>query len=257
MHIQRLLCPALIHEFSYLTCSVFFWVSSWGLNLVKRFMVQMHRLIFQSIATIFVLYTLNWSLQLPAWRRKTWLGGLLILSGSDVQPITLQQTDLGQTISNSSKKSHEYTTKQNVYALPGSCVCGFVLVRYIQGETTVRSNTPSLPYKWVIKLNDFPNCCFPLHSNFAREHLIRKEYWDCDMCGIHLQVLLTQNERDQSFKTHFTLCLYIVAEIRRIYIVYSANAHKYRMSCALCFVLALQIISVQSWYLVAQMDACL
>lgn len=102
--IQRLLRPALVYEFSYLMYLMFFWVSSWGLNLVKRFMMQMRRLIFQSVATISVLYTLNWSLQLSAWRRKAWLGGLLMLSGSDVQPTTLQQTNLGQTISNSSKE---------------------------------------------------------------------------------------------------------------------------------------------------------
>lgn len=94
----------------------------------------------------------------------------------------------------------------------------------------------------------FPTAVFPYTANVHGNTLLEKEYLDCDVCRIHLQVMLIQNERDQSSKTHFTSCLCIVAEIPSHIYIYSANAHKYmcfRMSCALCFVLALQIISVQ------------
>lgn len=59
----------------------------------------------------------------------------------------------------------------------------------------------------------FPTAVFPYTANVHGNTLLEKEYLDCDVCRIHLQVMLIQNERDQSSKTHFTSCLCIVAEI--------------------------------------------
>lgn len=132
-------------------------------------------------------------------------GGLLMLSGSDVQLPILQETDLGNELVRPLVtvpwKVMKTLTKQNMYTLHLLCIHGFVVVRYTCEATKVRNNIPSLPYKQLTEVYDFPSCCFPLHATFAWEHLMRKDTVMCN--GVDLQVIHSQNERDRSSKNHF------------------------------------------------------
>lgn len=165
---------------------------------------------------------------------------------------------IGWAISNSSEESHE-NTKENVCTLHLSCICSFAVLSYIWEEIKVRSNVPSLPNKYLIKVHDFPSYCFPLHSTFAWEHLSRKDTGIVMCTRLIYRLYLDKMRGINLLKSHFRSWFYIVAVIPSE-IVCSANTHTHthmlhNVMYSL-FVLALQIISVQPWYPVAWMDAC-
>lgn len=183
------------------------------------------------------------SLKKKAWRITDTFS---IRCSAHHSPANRSWGQIGQTISNSSKESHE-NTKLNVNTLHLSSMCGFAVGRCVREETKVRrrSNILNLSYKQLINVDDFPSCCFVPRGIFAWEHLVRKDTGTMMCTGLIYQLYLDKMKGINLLKITLDHEFYSGSNITRDSIVSKYTRICFLMSCTLCFVLALQIISVR------------